>query len=131
MMWKSDEMMKKLKKEQFDGIPNTGDKFYVIESEALFGWDDDYYDIFFPMDVLEKTVKEVKVLSSGYYTIWFTDNTSRKPDEVYKTYKEAYNEMMEQLKNYWKNNDCDDLLEKLLKIKNRIDFYQRKMLYYD
>ena len=51
--------------------------------------------------------------------------------DEYKTYKEAYNEMMEQLKNYWKNNDCDDLLEKLLKIKNRIDFYQRKMLYYD
>ena len=51
--------------------------------------------------------------------------------DEYKTYKEAYNEMMEQLKNYWKNNDCDALLEKLLKIKNRIDFYQRKMLYYD
>lgn len=118
--------MRKLYIEQFDRIPNAGDKFYVIESEALFGWDDDYYDIFFPMDVLEKTVKEVKVLSSGYYVIWFTDNTSRKSDEVYKTYKEAYNEMMEQLKNYWKNNDCDDLLEKLLKIKNRIDLYKEK-----
>ena len=130
-MRKTEEMMKNLNNEQCDEIPNPGDKFYVIESEALFGWDDDYYDIFFPIDVLEKTVKEVKVLLSGYYVIWFTDNTSRKPDEVYKTYKEAHDEMMKQLKNYWKNNDCDALLEKLLKIKNQIDFYQRKMLYYD
>ena len=126
MMWKADEMMEKLKKEQCDRISNPGDKFYVIETEALFGWDDDYYDIFFPIDVLEKTVKEVCVSSSGYYTIWFTDNTSRRPNEVYKTYKEAYNEMMERLKNYWKNNDCDGLLEKLLKIKNQIDLYKEK-----
>ena len=130
-MRKTEGMMKNLNNKQCDEIPNPGDKFYVIESEALFGWDDDYYDIFFPIDVLEKTVKEVNVLLSGYYVIWFTDNTSRKPNEVYKTYKEAHDEMMEQLKNYWKNNDCDVLLEKLLKIKNRIDFYQRKMLYYD
>ena len=125
-MWKTEEMMKNLNNEQCDEIPNPGDKFYVIESEALFEWDDDYYDIFFPIDVLEKTVKEVKVLSSGYYVIWFTDNTSKKPDEVYKTYKEAYNEMMETIVKNWKDNDCDALLEKLLKIKNRIDLYKEK-----
>ena len=126
MMWKADEMMEKLIQEQCEQIAKPGDKLYVIKEEALFGWDDDYYDISFPTDVLAKTVKEVNVSSSGYYTIWFTDNTTRKPKDTYKTCNEAYDVMIEQRKESWKNNDCDVLLEKLLKIKNQIDSCENK-----
>lgn len=124
MMWKADEMMKQLQQEQCDQIAKPGDKFYVIEYEALFGWDDDYYDISFPTKVVEKTVKEVNVSSSGYYTIWFTDNTSRRPTEIYKTFEEAHKVMIEQMDKSWKDNDCDALLEKLLKVKKQLDSYE-------
>lgn len=121
MMWKADEMMKQLQQEQCDQIAKPGDKFYVIEYEALFGWDDDYYDIIFPTEVKEKTVKEVNVPSFGYYTLWFTDNTSRRPNEVYKTFEEAYDVMTKEMRKSWDNNDCNELIEKLLKVKNQLD----------
>lgn len=121
MMWKADEMMKKLIQEQCEQIAKPGDNFYVIENEELFGYDDDYYDISFPMRVVEKTVKEVNVSSSGYYTIWFTDNTTRIPRDTYKTFEEAHDILIQQQEYIWKSNDCDEILDKLLKIKNQLD----------
>lgn len=100
-----------------------GDKLYVIEDEELFGYDDDYYDISFPTKIVEKTVREVEKVNVFQlsYVIWFNDATSRRPSAVYKTFEEAHDILIQQQKYLWESNDCDEILDKLLKIKNHLD----------
>ena len=116
----ADEMMKKLHQEQCERIARPGDKLFVIEDEVVYDPDDDYYGIYVPNKVKEKIVREVKC-SDGYYVIWFTDDTSRICTRVYKTFDEANSVMRRKRKEIWEENNLNQMLETLLKIKKDIE----------
>lgn len=95
---------------------HPGDKVYVIDWEDIYVPNDEWYAISIPKCITEKECEDI---SYGYteYVVKFTDGTSNIVDIVYTTIEEAQKAFEEKKKNCWKEFHCDEMIEKLLKLK--------------
>ena len=95
---------------------HSGDKIYIIEWEDIYSDDNVGCAISLPKTITEKECKKVELGYSGY-KVECTDETSYYIDEVYKTIYDAQKYFDEWKKKLWKDYHCDEMIEKLLKLK--------------
>ena len=99
---------------------HPGDKVYVIDWEDIYEPDDDWYAISIPKCITEKECLDIYF---GYndYVVKFADETTLVIQEVYKTVEEAQKVFKEKRKSCWESFHCDEMIEKLLKLKEMKD----------
>lgn len=93
-----------------------GDKVYIIDWEDIYEPDDDYYAISIPKCITERECKDIYF---GYadYVVKLDNDDTLPIESVYKTVYEAQNAFNEKKKKLWEDFHCDEMIEKLLKLK--------------
>ena len=96
-----------------------GDKVYVIDWEDIYDADDEWYSISIPKCITEKECKDIYF---GYadYVVKVDDDISHPIEVVYKTVEEAQEVFEKKKKELWEKYHCDEMIEKLLKLKETI-----------
>ena len=99
---------------------HPGDKVYVIDWEDIYNAEDEWYSISIPKCITEKECKDIYF---GYtdYVVKFADETTLCIDVVYTTVEEAQKVFEEKRKKCWEMFHCDEMIEKLLKLKEMKD----------
>lgn len=97
-----------------------GDKVYVIRDAEICYNDDFYIGV---ADIIEeKTVTGIgynfAYWSSSWYT--FSNNEIAEPKYVFATLEEAKQALIELRKKDWEDYNCEEMLNKLLKIKEHL-----------
>ena len=94
----------------------VGDKVYIIDWEDIYNAEDEWYSISIPKCITEKEIIDIYF---GYtdYCVKFADGCALYVKEVFKTVEEAQEVFEEKKKNCWEKFHCDEMIEKLLKLK--------------
>jgi len=100
-----------------------GDKLYVLKELELYDCGDWYYNIYVYNDILVKEIKDEKVDVNNKKVIVANNKeiSVYKLEDVYLDKAEAEKELKKRRKKDWKQNNLDEMLERLKDIKERLE----------